>query len=201
MNLYRGHLRDLRLSGLSDETINAAGLYTVQKADFPEKLNRPVQGILTVLAFPYRDCDGFERFKVSWEKGFEGKKPKYVQPSGTQNHLYLPPTVDLEGDTPLLIVEGEKKTLAVWQAGFQVVGIGGIWNWCEKGDGYNGAKEPRLIPDFDRVNCKRPVTIVFDSDGYENYSVRLAAYRLARLLSKRGAKVSIVFIPLTEVPA
>jgi putative DNA primase/helicase len=103
--------------------------------------------------------------------------------------------VDLAGDSPLILTEGEKKALATWQAGFQVVGIGGVWNWYEKGEGYKRPKESRPIPDLDRVNWGRPVSILFDSDGLENPMLRLAAFRLARELSRRGAAVSILFLP------
>jgi hypothetical protein len=93
------------------------------------------------------------------------------------------------------VVEGEKKCLALWQANFRVVGIGGIWNWCEKAEGgYRQPKESRPIPDLGLVNWRRPVTIIFDSDGHDNHRVRLAAFRLARELSRRGATVSILFI-------
>lgn len=53
----------------------------------------------------------------------------------------------------------------------------------------------RPIPDFDLVNWKRPVTIIFDSDGHANPMVRLAAWRLARELAGRGATVSLLFLP------
>ena len=110
----------------------------------------------------------------------------------------LPPKVDLTEGNHLLVVEGEKKTLALWQAGFQIVGIGGVWNWRTKGGGEQTG-ESRPIPDLDRINWERSVTIVFDSDGHYNSNVRLAAFRLARELSRRGAKVSIIFIPGEEV--
>jgi hypothetical protein len=86
------------------------------------------------------------------------------------------------------------------QAGYQVVGVGGVWNWCERAEGYKRPKESRPIPDLDRVNWRRPVTILFDSDGNENRNVRLAAFRLARELARRGATVNVLFIPI-EVEA
>jgi hypothetical protein len=76
-----------------------------------------------------------------------------------------------------------------------VVGVGGVWNWIEKTTGYKKPNESKPIPDFDRVSWRRPVSIIFDSDGHNNSMVRLAAFRLARELSHRGARVSILFIP------
>jgi hypothetical protein len=194
--LHAEHLADLRRSGLTDETIQAAGIYTVPPGEIGKKLGGGDGGITSLLAFPYSGCDGFERFKCWYQEGKSG--PKYKQKYGTPNRLYLPPTVDLDGDSPLLVVEGEKKTLAPWQAGFQVVGLGGVWNWCERAESYKRPKESRPIPDLARVNWRRPVTIVFDSDGHNNSIVRLSAFRLARELRRRGAKVSILFIPIEE---
>jgi len=183
-NLHADHLADLRKSGLIDETIEAAGIYTVTPGDIGKKLGGLGNNVLTAMAFPYPGFDGFERFKVWYEDGKTG--PKYIQKTGTQNHLYFPPGVDLKGDSHLLLVEGEKKALSLMQAGFQVVGVGGIWNWCERGQGYKRPKGARPVPDFDLVNWKRPVTILFDSDGADNPKVRLAAWRLAREVAKRG---------------
>ena len=106
-----------------------------------------------------------------------------------------PPRLTWRAMAPLAICEGEKKTLALNQAGIPAVGIGGVWNWCQKGEGYKKPKESRPIPDLDLVNWRRPVTIIFDSDGHDNPLVRLAAFRLARELSRRGAAVSILFLP------
>ena len=191
--LHPDHHEDLRRSGLTDETIRAAGIYTVRPGDIGKKLGGNDAGVMSLLAFPYPGCEGHERFKCWYEEGKSG--PKYRQKKDTLNRLYLPTTVDLTGDSPLTICEGEKKALALNQAGIPAVGIGGVWNWCQKGEGYKKPKESRPIPDLDRLNWCRPVTIIFDSDGHANPMVRLAAFRLARELARRGAAVSILFIP------
>jgi hypothetical protein len=191
--LHPAHLDNLQHSGLTGETLRKAGIYTVTPGDIGKKLGGNDSGILSLLAFPYPGCEGHERFKCWYLEGKSG--PKYRQKTGTPNRLYLPTTVDLKGDSPLTICEGEKKTLALNQAGIPAVGIGGVWNWCQKGEGYKKPKESRPIGDLDRVNWRRPVHIIFDSDGHDNPLVRLAAFRLARELSRRGAAVSILFIP------
>lgn len=187
------HLADLRRSGLTDATIRATGIYTVRPADIGKKLGGNDSGVVSLMAFPYPGCEGFLRFKCWYEDGKTG--PKYRQKKDTPNRLYIPPAADLAADGLLVMAEGEKKTLALWQAGFQVVGTSGIWNWCERGQGYKRPKESRPIADLDLLNWRRPVTILFDSDGHDNPLVRLAAFRLARELSRRGAAVSILFIP------
>jgi hypothetical protein len=197
--LHPDHLEDLERSGLTPDTIRTAGIYTVPPDEIGKKLGVAGNSVVSALAFPYPGCDGFERYKVWRGEKADAKAPKYLQRAGIPNHLYFPPGVDLTGDGPLAICEGEKKTLALNQAGFSAVGIGGVWNWCEKAEGgYRQPKESRPIPDLDLVNWRRPVTIIFDSDGHDNPLVRLAAFRLARELSRRGAVVSILFIPTKE---
>jgi putative DNA primase/helicase len=193
MNLHPDHLADLQKSGLAAETIQMAGIYTVPPDEIGKKLGGGDAGITSLLAFPYAGCNGYERFKCWYQEGKTG--PKYLQKSGTPNHLYLLPGVDLAGDSPLIISEGEKKILALHQAGFQAVGLPGIWGWCEKTQGYRRPKENKPIPDFHLLKWIRPVSIVFDSDAHGNPSVRLASFRLGRELAKRGAAVSILFLP------
>jgi hypothetical protein len=192
-SFHPSHLADLQKSGLTDEIIREAGLYSVPPDEIGKKLRGGVGGITSLLAFPYPGCESHERFKCWYEEGETG--PKYRQKTGTPNRLYLPTTVDQAGDGPLIICEGEKKTLALNQAGIPAIGIGGVWNWFQKGEGYKKPNESRPISDLDRVNWRRPVTITFDSDAHSNRNVRLAAFRLARELSQRGAIVSILFIP------
>jgi hypothetical protein len=197
MRLFHpAHLADLRKSGLSDETIGAAAIYTVPPDEVGKRLGCLANGVVSALAFPYPGCDGYERYKVWREETGDPKAPKYLQKTGSPNRLYLLPGMDLAGNSPLIMTEGEKKTLALWQAGFQVAGLSGVWNWCEKAEGgYRQPKESRPILDLDLVNWKRPVTILFDSDGHDNPLVRLAAFRLGRELAKWGAMVSILFLP------
>lgn len=194
-SLHPDHLADLRRSGLTDETIATVGIYSVspREKEFERRLGTNANGIDSLLAFPYPECEGYERFRVFYQNGVIG--PKYRQRAGTPNRLYDPPGVDLAGDAPLCVGEGEKKALKSTQEGFPCLGLGGIWGWCEKGEGYQRSGEHQPIPGLDKVNWRRPVTIVFDSDGHSNRLVRLAAFRLGRELSRRGATVSILFIP------
>lgn len=183
------HLSDLRKSGLHDGTIDAAGIYTVPPGEIDKKLGGLGNNVVSAMAFPYPGFDGYERFKVWREVDKPG--PKYLQKTGTPNHLYLPPKVDLNSGSHLLIVEGEKKALALLQAGYHVAGISGVFSWLTKVEG----GDSRPIFDFDLLNWKRPVTILFDSDGADNSNVRLAAWRLAREVAKRGAQVDLLFFP------
>ena len=66
---------------------------------------------------------------------------KYLAPPGDGNRLYIPPGITLEQlqgiEIPLVIVEGEKKALALWRLAnhetaaprFVPIAISGVWNW------------------------------------------------------------------------
>ena len=195
-NLHADHLADLQASGLTPSTIEAAGIYSVSVEDFPSKLGERANDVKSIMGFPYSGCGGFERLKPFWQPGREG--PKYIQSPGSDNHLYMPPTIDLSGDSSLIVVEGEKKALALWQTGCQVVGLGGVWSWRGRGKGQATEDKSQPVADLGKVNWKRPVIIVFDSDGHTNFDIRIAAFHLARELGQRGATVSILFLPPGE---
>jgi len=61
------HLADLQRSGLIDETIQAAGIYTVTPGEIGKKLGGNDGSIISMLAFPYPDGEPFERFKCLYE--------------------------------------------------------------------------------------------------------------------------------------
>jgi len=154
------------------------------------------------------------------ELGADGEfkeKNKYVGPPGRKNLLYFAPRTAcdwLEDATlPVIITEGEKKTLALshlaWhQLGdasdkprWLAIGLGGVNNWkgtTGKQDGPNGerldVKGP--IPDLGRIQwSKREVIILFDSNVHTNEDVRIARNSLAKELRSRGAHVLFVNIP------
>lgn len=138
-HLHPDHLKDLRKSGLSDETIREAGIYSVRPADINKKLGPgfPYPGkIDSLLAFPYPGTDGFERYKLCPSLGDR----KYHQREGTDNHLYIPSRVAVilkDPSIPLYITEGEKKALKATQGGLFCIGMGGAlelerWNGREE---------------------------------------------------------------------
>jgi putative DNA primase/helicase len=176
------HLANLRASGLSDKTIRAAGVYSIAPRDIAHFFNsrRGVpQEIQTALCFPYQG-DQLARIKLFPTL----RKMKYAQPPGTGARLYMPFAVD---DRPLIVTEGEKKTLAAHQAGFNAVGIGGVWNWLSHG-------EP--IADLQLIDwIGRDVTIIPDSDIFQRPDLLRAIYALGRELQAQGAAVLVAQIP------
>jgi hypothetical protein len=138
------------------------------------------------------------------------EKNKYLSPPGRGNLLYFAPGTDpawLEDvSIPIVITEGEKKTLNLWvlawhgdtmEPRFLPIGLTGVWNWrgtVGKTKGPNGdrrdVKGP--IPDLDRITwAGRKVTVAFDVNVWTNESVQHARSALTRELQKqkRGAKV------------
>jgi hypothetical protein len=63
-NLHPVHYQDLQNSGLSDETIREAKIYSLRPADIPKKLGWNGQGIESLLAFPYPGCDDFDQNSI-----------------------------------------------------------------------------------------------------------------------------------------
>lgn len=137
--------------------------------------------------------------RIRYDKPKAGKK--YGQPAGSKVRLYFPPTFALSMDRVLsrgwwdavedrddkprtvVIVEGEKKALALQQAlgsRVVVVGLGGVWNWGRKAD--DGDRF--LIDDWRLIkNWKdRDVYICFDSDVEDNPNVEHAEYSLQHAL-------------------
>lgn len=179
-HLDADHLRDLRASGLTDETIRAAGVYSLRPCDIERffKWRTPAE-IESALCFPYRGR-AFARIKLFPALG----KMKYSQPSGTSARLYMPFPID-EG--AIYVCEGEKKTLAAYQHGLNAVGIGGVWNWLSNG-------EP--IDDLSLIEWDgRDVTIIPDSDVFERVDLLRAIYALGRELRALGSSVLVAQIP------
>lgn len=150
----------------------------------------------------------------------EGKKKerrKYLTPPGRGSMLYFSPDVELAWleDTalPVVIVEGEKKTLALQRLAmhgraegrgprFLAVGISGVWNWRRTTKeeapfgGHRDVKEP--IADLARLAWEgRTVYICFDADVLTNKEVHRARWALAKEMA-RGRKATVHYL---EIPA
>jgi P4 family phage/plasmid primase-like protien len=139
-------------------------------------------------------------------------KPRYRYRSapGAKNRFYFPPAVPAEwlqdSTLPIILIEGEKKTLALWRLAWHSlgdpaerprylpIGLHGAWNWrgIEKpldgrGERY---KVGDIIADFALVRwANRIVTILFDSNIATNEMVRQSRKMLATTLRKRKARV------------
>jgi len=194
LSLAPSHQADLEKSGLSPNTVRLAGIHSVRPSDINRILGPSLSSkVSSLLAFPYPG-DGFVRYKLfPTVHDKDDHSMRYYQPKGSGVHLYFPPDIEKvlsNPDIPIAIVEGEKKSLKATQEGIPCIALGGVWSWCKPGT-YD------LIDDFNGVVLQgREVNIVFDSpDILTNSNVRLAAYRLAKALMKRGAIPHLVITP------
>ncbi|RMF86536.1 MAG: DUF3854 domain-containing protein [Nitrospinota bacterium] len=184
------HLADLQKSGLSLATIEAAGLYSVRPQDIPKLLGFNPPKVQSALVFPYPGTKDFCRLKVFPPfRDKDGHTVKYLQRENSGVHLYFPPGVVkiLQTTETLHWTEGEKKALKLTQEGFPCIGLGGVWNWREKG---------QVIPALDQIFLEgRHCIIVPDSDTWEKDDVLRAVYAFGRELEQRGAMVSVFKLP------
>jgi P4 family phage/plasmid primase-like protien len=156
-----------------------------------------------------------DRPEVEYKDGRPRDRAKYLSPPGRGNMLYFVPGTDpawlQDASVPVVITEGEKKTLALWRVAwhdnsgakprFLPVGLSGVWNWrgtVGKQTGPNGDREDVKgpIPDLARIEWRqRRVFLLFDTNVTSNPSVRAARKLLGVELRGRGAEVLFVDLP------
>jgi hypothetical protein len=194
LNLSPEHRADLqKKSGLTDETITAANIHSIPPCDIQKILGKGyADKVNSLLAFPYQQ-NGFCRYKLFPPiKDKDGHKIKYFQAPGSGVHLYYPPGIEndiSDPSIPLSIVEGEKKALKGHQEGIVSTGIGGIWNFKEKGS-------DELAPDFDSIPLSgRVVNLIPDGDYHKNKDVQRAVLSLAQKLKEKGATPYLISLP------
>lgn len=210
---------DLEASGLKEKTWKAAGISDEESDPATSLLLRDKHHVLGFL-LPYYGLTAqpLRHYRVKVLQSLNGAQPpKYIQPKGTGNHLYIPPTIAnlakdwaTNPDVPLLITEGEKKALAAIQSHLPCVAVGGVFSWrthihsfarenvrvedkpsarvVHLDDRGEKAYRTQVAPELDEIEwAGRTVTIAFDSDTDDNTEVQRAAFELANWLSDRGA--------------
>ena len=196
------HKDDLESSGLTNETIALAGIYSEGKsAPIAEILGWPWRnGGAMVLPFIDYDsrkvlCCRVKPDKPRQKKGAKSKPVKYEQAPGTGAVPYIGPRTiterRLEASSHIVYwAEGEKKTLLLDQLGLCAIGLTGCHNFNDgeknrNGDGIVWA--PKLAKYAQRFVAGRHHVIIYDSDAFSNEHVMLAMRRLAGLLLATGA--------------
>lgn len=185
------HLADLKKSGLNEQTIRSAGIYSITGEGARDLLGFGSRRIKSAMVFPYsKGC----RLKLfPGHKNRKGKRVRYLQPKKSGNQLYVSGAIrDRVYDTkePLYITEGEKKTLRAIQEGLCCVGLHGVWSWRQDG---------KLIADLKDLPLEgRKVILVPDSDIHSNPQVQEAIRGLWGELARRGARVRATLLPHAE---
>ena len=210
--LLAHHREQLRGSGLTDATIDAAGIHSViDKAKAAELLHwEGSEGPAPALAFPVFGFDGKIVQTIlrpdTPRVREDGSAPKYEVPSGERHRIgFPPPTLVpheqlLDPTKPLILTEGAKKGLSAIQAGVIALAASGVsvWHDAEHRRSHRGKpNEWSLHPDLAPIPVSgRTVYVGFDGgDTTGNTSVIIAEARLARLLLDAGAIVFLLRIP------
>lgn len=140
------------------------------------------------LLIPYRSLNGdpvvgangrpFYRLRLD-----EPKKAKYLSPKSSGCQLYIPPGFSelVHANYILSIVEGEFKSMAVVEAGYACVAIGGITSGAPRDENGN----PRLLPGLaNLIEETNPSKVAFvgDSDTCLIPQFSSEAVKLARVI-------------------
>jgi len=189
LTLNDRHREHLRESGLTDASIDASGIRTASAPQLEALGFAAKDGPALVIPYPHPTLVNHYRIRPDDLRNFD-VKAKYRTRPGDSNRLYIPLgtwTVIEDPKIPLLIAEGEKKALAAMQAGFNAIGVPGVYGWRSKGG---------PIEDLDLPKWRdRRVIVVYDSDVWTNDNVREALRRLVGELENRGADVHVVLLP------
>jgi hypothetical protein len=76
-SLHPDHFKDLRRSGLKDQILQAAGIYSVPPCDISKKLEGRFTKVESLLSFPYPGADGYERVA----EGFSERSDRPFHPA------------------------------------------------------------------------------------------------------------------------
>ena len=210
---------DLLRRWIDSDLADAAGIRRVDSQTGHALMGRADHARYDGLAIPYF-LPGENRVRewrlrrdhpeIEYKDGRPKERTKYLSPPGRGNMIYFPPgltpNILQNVSTPLVITEGEFKTLALWKLAnensavprFIPVGLGGVWNWrgtVGKAPGPNGERRDvkGVIPDIDLTPVEdRRVIVAFDADSQENEKVDAARTSLMREMRMRGAEVASI---------
>jgi hypothetical protein len=200
MTLIDHHINELKRSGIDVDLARECGVDSVIDLDQAKRfLNLKELPPPPYLAYPYY-CISDDRKIVSYSLKPDSPtdpRAKYIERAGEPHHLYVPRTISVEALTdstkPLIITEGQKKTLCAVSHGYLAVGIAGVNSWRTK---YEGDDKTKTLREFDALSLKgRTIYIAFDSDVIENRGILTAETQLAEFLASKGAEVLCVRIP------
>jgi hypothetical protein len=214
LNLTAGDLAHFAVLRIPEGLLALAGIERVDDAAARSKFGIQFDGNLDGIVFPYTSNGARVTARLrrdNCEVDAAGKPAsKYILAFGDARHAYLiPGSSDLIADKgiPILFVEAEKSVLAIWawcqRTGRRVlpIGLGGCWAWRAKVGikvTANGSRESEkgVLPELSFANDGRVCGILFDSNVGTNRKVRQARKALHEQLTKQGAKVLAIDLPI-----
>ncbi len=190
-------VEDLKNSGLTTNDALEMGWFEIHSAQelrefgFQTKINGQdiIQSTRARLVIPYKNENNREIFyRLKLYPAISGVK--YLQPIGVSPEPYIIPQIwslKQKNTKPIVIVEGEKKSLCLFKNGFSSIGLPGVWSWCKDG---------KLNETLEQWQWQgRTVYLCFDNDRNTNAQVLQAEISLGINLALRGAKVRVIEIP------
>jgi len=180
MNIHEYKAAPFNLPGVSQGYAEAAGVERLTAAEAEHRCGLKEGG----LWFPYRSLAG-EPIPLDGRPGCYGRlrlnvprdDRKYHQRAGTKARGYVPHNFHLlTAQNDLVIVEGEKKCLALAEAGVAALGVGGICSALS-----DGQFVPELNAAIQHMNLQR-VLFLGDSDTSLIFSFSREAIKTARML-------------------
>lgn len=193
------HRADFERSGLSANTIDRSGAYSVTQLEAKKLLGLDPGSGGWVLPYPHRGgLPDTVDFKPDIPfVGNDGKSRKYLKPLNSMNRVYVPSMIPMERlqskREVLVVTEGAKKALKAAQEGIVCVALSGVWNWKFRDE----MNDSRTIEDLHDTWLKgRDVLICFDSDVRTKSGVAAAEFQLAKKLRELEAeKVEGIRLP------
>jgi DNA polymerase-1 len=179
------HVAYLEKRAVPEQFAIAAGLKSVDIKAAAKFLGfEPSAGGIQI---PYTESDPtYSRLRCDATEG-----ARFLAPKGREVPVHIACPAAREPSTPLYVVEGPVKALALANAGFPAVGLGGVSTTLE-----NDHTTKKLNSSWSVVPLKgRKVVVVFDAGRNTNAAVARAEARLALALERAGAKVFVAELP------
>lgn len=194
-------VEDLAKSGISPEAAAAAGICAVKPAQYQDLLGFTAPDMPDGYAIPFNDPvtgqpmrtpDGrpFVRVKFSRPVTLGDSEAKYASPKDGGVHAYIPPAViRADPSDPLVITEGEKKSLCACIRGMPTIGLVGVFGFL------NGETKDLHADLHQFITAGREVSFVLDSDAAVNRDIAIAAHRFQQCATLRGCRLRILVLP------
>lgn len=196
--LYERALSYLAERAIPESAGADAQIQILDNATEADPTFHPIPGMVIPYTDPEKRPTGFIRvryFDPPEVGGVRKKAIRYQQPKGTAPEVYLPPlawadwpTIMADPQHPIIITEGEFKSLSVMaNSRIATMGLGGVFMFADN---------KATLPTLEKTEWnRRRVFIVFDSDIDTKIGVQLAESRLAQWLLKQRAVVHSCRLP------